>query len=114
MRPLVAVLARLIPPGLVPALLLLAPAACRRAELPGGLTDSSFVATMVELRRVRENATLDSTERAQARQVVLRRRGVTPKALEQAAAALANDPERASAVWQAVERQVTEPDSAPD
>jgi hypothetical protein len=108
MRPLAA----LVP--LLSALLLFAPAACRRAELPGGLTDSSFVATMVELRRVRENATLDSTERAQAREAVLRRRRVTPKELEEAAAALADDPTRASAVWQAIERHVTQSESAPE
>lgn len=108
MRPFVAVA------PLLSALLLLTPAGCRREELPGGLTDSSFVSTMVELRRIRENATLDSTERAQAREAVLRRRRVTPKQLEQAAATLADDPARASAIWQTVERHVTESESTPE
>ena len=88
-------------------------AACRRAELPSGLTDSTFVITMAELRRVNEDRTLDSARRARAREGVLIRRKVTPAQLERAAEVYAADPERASAVWQAIERRVTQVDSAP-
>ena len=97
------------------ALLVLAGlAACRRAELPGGMSDSAFVATMAELRRVNEDRAVDSAARARRREAVLLRRRVTPEQLEQAAEVLANDPARASAVWQAIDRRVAEPDAPPE
>ena len=71
-----------------------------------GVSDSTFVATMAELRLVQLNASLDSAGRTVARQRILQRRGLTPAALERAARALADDPEHAGAVWQAINAHV--------
>src|SRR5215207_8875645 len=79
---------------------------CRRAELTGGVSDSAFVRTMVELRGVQANVTLDSAGRAEARQAALQRHRLTPGDLEEAASELADDPERASRVWQEIERRL--------
>ena len=76
---------------------------CRRAELVDGVTDSAFVATMAELRAISRAGEGDSASRARARQAVLQRRGLTAERLERAARALADDPERATDVWQAIE-----------
>jgi hypothetical protein len=89
--------------------LLLALAACRRAEPPVGVSDSVFVATMAELRKVQANQTLDSAQRAAARRAALQKQKVTPAQLEQAAASLASDPERASLVWTEIDRRVAFP-----
>jgi hypothetical protein len=72
----------------------------------GGVSDSTFVATMAELRLVQTNASLDSAGRAVARQRILQRRGLTPASLERAARALAADPQHAGAVWQAINNRV--------
>lgn len=79
------------------------------------MSDSTFVATMAELRRVQSDPTLDSARRADARRAVLQGRGLTAEALERAARALADDPERAALVLQAIDRKMaTLPaDSAP-
>jgi hypothetical protein len=98
-----------LPRPLALALLLLLGGACRRAELADGVSDSVFVATMTELRQVQANATLDSAGRAAARDAALRRHRVNAAQLERAAAALADDPERASNVWTEIERRLSAP-----
>jgi hypothetical protein len=85
------------PAALLLALLTLA--ACKKGD---ALTarDSTFVVTMVELRRIPAGTPGDSA----ARRAVLRRRGVTPEALEAVAAELASEPTRAAAVWRRIEQ----------
>lgn len=80
---------------------------CRGGELPGGgVSDTLFVRTMVDLRRVQSDATLDSAGRAEARREVLEKHRVTPAQLEEAAGELADEPERVSQLWQEVERRL--------
>ena len=80
---------------------------CTRGELVSGVTDSTFVTAMTELRMVQTNATLDSVGRAAARGSVLQRRGLTLEQLERAAEALADDPERASRLFATIEERTT-------
>ena len=98
--------------GRVPALavclaLALAAAACGRDTRAEGVTDSAFVATMAELERVERAPGLDSSARVAARTAALQRRGLTPAQLEAAATALADDPERALALYRAIERKAS-------
>src|SRR5918993_106736 len=68
---------------------------CRhRADIVEGVSDSAFVATMVELRRLGTAAPTDSGASAAERARVLQRRGLTATQFERAAAALADDPRR--------------------
>lgn len=73
---------------------------------PRTINDSTFVATMADLRRIGADTTLDSMAQDSARRVILRTRGLTADELERAARALAEDPEHAIAVWQAIQRRV--------
>ena len=81
----------------------------RRAEIIEGVSDSAFVATMAELRRLDASAatTTDSAARASARAAVLQRRGLTRVQLERAAAALADDPKRAQELFAAIDSAAT-------
>ena len=85
--------------------LVMALSACERGESPTGMSDSTFVATMAELRKIQEDPTLDSAAQAAARTHVLQSRGLTPEELERAARSLADDPARAAEVVQAIDRQ---------
>ena len=88
---------------------LAAAAACRGSGRPTTVVDdSTFVATMVELHAVDTGPPRDSSARAAARRAVLARRGLSAERLERAARLLADDPERASAVWSAINRRLTE------
>jgi hypothetical protein len=69
------------------------------------VSDSTFIATMVDLRRLPTAGAGDSAVRA----AILRRRGVTAAALERAARDLAADPKRAARVWSAIEQRETPP-----
>ena len=83
-------------------------AGCRREPREaGGMSDSTFVATMVELRRLDTALTADSAARATMRGAVLQRRGVTVAELERAATALANDPTHAARVFHMIDSIVT-------
>lgn len=75
-------------------------AACARGDRLSA-RDSTFVATMVELRRIPAGPPADSA----LRQAVLRRRGVTARELEAVAAELADDPARAARVWRRIDQQ---------
>jgi hypothetical protein len=81
-------------------------AGCRRAA-PTGMSDSTFVATMADLRRIERDTTLNDSGRASARREALRTHRVTPGELERAARALAENPRRALTVWEAIDRRVT-------
>jgi hypothetical protein len=93
--------------------LVMALAACDRGEASAGMSDSTFVATMAELRKIQEDPTLDSAAQAAARTRVLQSRGLTPEELERAARALADDPAHAAEVVQAIDRQARG-DTTPD
>lgn len=81
---------------------------CQRAQLATGVSDSTFVAVMAELKRVRDAPGVDSGHRAARRDSILQRRGLTPAQLEVAARRLAENPTRAQTVWQAVERRAND------
>ena len=79
--------------------------ACRDSTLATGVSDSTFVAVMAELKRTKDAPGLDSTGRDARRKAILQGRGLTPAQLESAAVQLAKNPTRAQAVWQAIERR---------
>lgn len=85
-------------------LLCLALAGCRRHELVPGVSDSLFVATMADLRRLQVPVG-DSAVLAAKRRQVLQQRGLTAEQLESAGRALGTDPERAVAIFQAIDRR---------
>jgi hypothetical protein len=94
-RRLVVLLASLV-------LVTLVLASCGRGALADGVTDSTFVAAMADLERVERAPGLDDPARVAARTAALQRRGLTRASLEAAAAALADDPERAVALYRAI------------
>ena len=79
--------------------------ACRDSTLATGVSDSTFVAVMAELKRTKDAPGLDSAGRDARRKAILQGRGLTPAQLESAAVQLAKNPTRAQAVWQAIERR---------
>jgi hypothetical protein len=90
-------------------LVVLGPATgCRRSELATGISDSTYVAVMADLKRVHDTPGMDSAQRAARRDSILQGRGLTPAQLEAAARALAQNPARAQTVWQAVERRAAD------
>jgi len=89
------------------AVLLLGPLACRQRGTQRSVSDSTFVRTMVQLRHVATDSLMDSTMRDSARRATLRQNGLTADQLEQAAASLAGDPDRAVRVWRAIEAGVS-------
>src|SRR5688572_21376308 len=80
-------------------------AGCRRSQLASGVSDSTYVAVMADLKRVQNALGLDSTQRAARRDSILQGRGLTPAQLQAAARELAQNPSRAQTVWQAIERR---------
>jgi hypothetical protein len=93
----------------VVALLLLAALGCRDDQLVSGISDSTFVRTLAELRRVPTLAAGDSTRARALRDSILRAQGVTATQLEQAARRLADAPNRAQRLWQEIDRRATAP-----
>ena len=79
----------------------------RRAAAVDGVSETTFVATMVELRRLDTLTTTDSAARASARAAVLQRRGLTTRQLERFAASLADDPTRAQELFARIDSTVT-------
>lgn len=82
--------------------------ACRRPERSSGVSDSTFVATLAELKRVENTPVSDTAQRAALRASILQRRGLSPAKLEQAAHELAQNPKHAQEIWQAVERRAAD------
>ena len=80
---------------------------------PADVDDSTFVATMVELHKVDSMRTRDTAAIGAARRAVLVKHGVTAERLERTARALADDPERASALWGAITSRLTTPKTKP-
>jgi hypothetical protein len=85
---------------------------CRRGA-KRELSDSTFVATMAQLRKIERDTTLDDSARSAARHLVLRSQHVTPEQLERTAGALADNPEHALAVWGAIDRRLRAKAQAP-
>lgn len=100
--------------GIVLVLVAAAPiGACRRSQGSSGVSDSTFVATVAELKRVNDAPVHDTAERAALRAAILQRRGLSPAQLEQAARDLARNPARAQEVWQAIERRAADTTKVP-
>jgi D-serine deaminase-like pyridoxal phosphate-dependent protein len=90
---------------LVAIAILLSAGACSRPSARSAVSDSTFVATITELRTIEADQAMDSTARDSARAAVLRSHGISAADLEQAARVMAHDPDRAMAVWRAIERR---------
>lgn len=88
------------------ALLLGAGVGCTGGPVARHVSDSTFVRTMVQLRRVAADSSLDSASRDSARKATLERNGLTATELEQAAASLASDPDRAARLWRVIEGEL--------
>ena len=86
-------------------------AACASGEIVPGVRDSTFVATMADLRRA-EGTTTDPATLAADRKRILQQRGLTPDRMEAAARKLGEDPDRALAIWRAIEVRALQPDSS--
>ena len=89
------------------ALVLSGTVACRQGEIVAGVSDSTFVATMVALTRINQEEARDSASRAAARDSVLQSRGLTEDDMERAARALEQDPERAVELWKRISPRPT-------
>lgn len=85
-------------------LLLTVASGCGRARVASlGMPDSTFVATLSELRRIQTDTSLDVTMRDSTRRMILRKHKVTSTQLEAAARILAESPARASDLWRQIE-----------
>ena len=86
------------------ALILISAIGCRQARAGDlGMPDSTFVATLNELRRVETDTSLDVTMRDSTRRMILRRHKVTSTQLEKGARILAQTPAHASDLWRQIE-----------
>lgn len=85
------------------ALALLVAAGCRSRDLVRGVPDSTFVATIADLRRVPQLAPADSGRRQALRDSIMRAHRVTQDQLDAAARILAERPSRAKSVWDAID-----------
>jgi hypothetical protein len=99
--------------SIVAMLALGALAACRSSAEPIAASDSLFVNTMGELRRIRTDPALDSAARDSAREAVLRTNDVSAEELEAMARALSQDPQRALEAWREIERKSSQDESRP-
>lgn len=90
---------------LLPALsfTLLISSGCRSREIVRGVPDSTFVSTIVALRRVPQMVPADSGRRLAVRDSILRAHGVSREQLDAAARVLAQRPSRAKSVWDAID-----------
>ena len=85
---------------------------CARRDIVPGVSDSTFVATMADLRRA-QGSTTDTVALATARRRILQQRGLTVDQMDRVARALANDPSRAAALFDAIaKRAVNVPDDS--
>ena len=76
---------------------------CARGDIVPGVSDSAFVATMADLRRI--DPVSDSATKARMRSRILQQRGLTVEQMDQAAKALARDPKRLSADFEAIDKR---------
>ena len=83
------------------ALVMLAGCKGRTADL--GMSDSAFVQVMSELKGVADAPNVAEAVRAQRRDAVMRRRGVTAEQLEALTDELNAHPQHAKLLWSAIE-----------
>jgi len=81
---------------------LIAGMACRSDRVFADMSDSTFVRTMIELRKLPVSPA-DPALRAQRRDSILNSIGVTATQVESTAVRLANDPALAARIWRAIE-----------
>lgn len=79
-------------------------AGCARGDIVPGVSDSAFVAAMAELRRT-QGSTADTVVLAAMRRRILQQRGLTVEQLDRAGRALANDPQRAADLFDAIDKR---------
>jgi hypothetical protein len=77
---------------------------CAQRDIVPGVSDSAFVATMADLRRL-EDTPPDTIARAAARRRILQQRGLTVEQMDRAGRALANDPGRAASIFDAIQKR---------
>jgi hypothetical protein len=77
--------------------------ACRSRTADLGMSDSAFVLVMSELKVVADAPNISNEVRAQRREAVLRKRGVTADQLERLTGELTSHPQHARRLWSAVE-----------
>lgn len=82
---------------------LLVVAGCRSRTADLGMSDSAFVQVMGELKAVADGPNATTDVRAQRRDAVLRKRGVTADQLENLSATLAAHPQHAKRLWAAID-----------
>lgn len=87
------------------ALVLVALAGCAREAADLGMSDSTYVQVLAELRQVGDQANVAPALRATRRDAVFRKHKVSPAALEAASAALAAEPTRAAELWRKVDEK---------
>jgi hypothetical protein len=92
-----------IPLASLIGLVLVAAPSCGREAVFTEMTDSTFVQTMVALRKLPIGESIDTVARNRQRDAILKRFGVTAAQVESTAIRLANDPARASEIWRAIE-----------
>jgi hypothetical protein len=90
-------------PVLVIALVALV--ACARGPAELGMSDSTYVQVLAELRQVGDQAGVAPALRATRRDAVFRKHKVSPQAIEAASAALAAEPQRAAELWRKVDEK---------
>ena len=79
----------------------------RRADL--GMSDTTFVHTMIRLHAVAVDSSLDSLARDSARRTVLRENHVTAVQLDAAVESLSLDSKRAESLWTRIDRDTKKP-----
>jgi hypothetical protein len=76
---------------------------CRSADASLGMTDTTYVNTLSELKAVADDPALSDAVRTQRRDAVFRKYNVRAEQLEVAARALANKPDHAMRLWRAID-----------
>ena len=79
--------------------------ACARPSVELGMSDSTYVQVLAELRQVGDQSNVAPVLRATRRDAVFRRHKLSPTELEAASAALTSDPSRAAELWRKVDEK---------
>ena len=79
--------------------------ACRSRTADLGMSDSAFVQVMAELKHVADEPAVENDVRAQRRDAVLRKRGVSAARIENLAGELTAHPQHAKRLWAEIEKK---------
>jgi hypothetical protein len=93
----------------IAAVLAIVATACRGGDIVNGVSDSTFVRTMIALRQLPIGISVDTGARARSRDSILRAHDITAAELEAAAARLADQPDRAAQLWRVIESAPASP-----